>query len=109
VSEPLRVTTPPADPNDVTAPIAPTNVQAESFNDGSTELQVTWTASTDDVTKQAFIRYDVFVNGVLADTVVGTARSIVYGDRGDNVITVVGIDEAGNKSTPGTATHFIPF
>jgi hypothetical protein len=40
---------------------APTNVWAGSYADGSTEFEVNWTASTDNVDAQAFIRYDVYL------------------------------------------------
>ena len=39
---------------------------------------------------------------------VAAAFTIAYGVRGDNVITVIAIDEAGNRSIAGTTRLFIP-
>ena len=80
----------------------------QGYEDGSRELLVTWTASNDNVSEQSMIRYDVFVNGVLTDGTAGTPRSDLYGVAGNNVITVIAVDEAGNKSTAGTVTIVIP-
>jgi len=76
----------------------------EDHYDGDGEINLRWTASTDDTDPQAFIRYDVFVNGVLSDIAVGRTRSIVYGVGGTNIIEVVAKDSAGNVSTPATVT-----
>ena len=107
----VKLPPPPApnDPNDATPPTQPTNVLADSYNDGSRELQVTWSASTDNVTPQLAIVYQVFVNGVLENSSVGVTRTSVYGVAGENVISVVAIDANGNRSTPGTFTVNIPF
>jgi chitinase len=53
VSDPVIVTTDPADPNDHTPPTPPTNLTAE--NDGA-HLNVRWEASTDDRAPQSLIR-----------------------------------------------------
>jgi chitinase len=99
----------PTDANDATAPTPPANVSADSYNDGSRELQVTWSASVDNVTPQLAIVYQLFVNGVLENSSVGVTRTSVYGVAGDNLITVVAIDANGNRSTPGSVTVNIPF
>lgn len=106
-SNPVTVTTPPADPNDDTPPSTPTNLSQSSFGDG--EFWLSWTDSTDDVTPREFIRYNVYVNGMLSDIVVGSgARSINYGNLGEaNVVEVFAVDEAGNESDPATLTFLL--
>ena len=101
VSNPVLVTTDPADPNDHTPPTPPANVTAES-NGG--HITVRWDASTDDLAPQAFIRYDVYVNGELRAVVVGKTTAEVEGDFGVNNISVVAVDTADNESAPGTTT-----
>jgi chitodextrinase len=101
LSAPTMVTTGPVDPNDVTAPTTPTSLQ--SFNyPGDLEMNVSWGESTDNVDPQDAIRYEVYVNGTLADLVFGTGTSISYGVFGTNVIEVFAIDAAGNRSAPAT-------
>ena len=73
-----------------------------------TDRQVTWGASTDGVTPQKVIIYEVYVNGVHENTAIGKTQTNAYGQFGDNVITVIAIDEAGNRSTAGKTTLFIP-
>ena len=108
VSAPFSVTTKPNDGSDVTAPTEPSSVQAFSY--GDLEMQVWWTASTDAVTPQNVMVYEIFVNGVHENTAIGTNMTpSAYGVFGENTITVIAIDEAGNRSTAGTATLFIPF
>jgi hypothetical protein len=109
VSAPFSVTTKVNDGSDVTAPSEPSPVDANLYGDGSTEMEVSWGASTDDVTPQNVIVYEVYVNGALENTAIGTTHTNAYGVRGENVITVVAIDEAGNRSTAGRTTLFIPF
>jgi hypothetical protein len=108
VSPPFSVTTKVNDGSDVTAPAQPSPVAADLYGDGSTEMQVSWGASTDNVTPRNVIIYEVYVNGVLENTAIGTTQTNAYGVFGDNVITVIAIDEAGNRSTAGKSTLFIP-
>jgi hypothetical protein len=54
------------------------------------------------------IVYEMYVNGVHENSAIGTTQTTGYGVRGDNVITVIAIDEAGNRSTAGTTRLFIP-
>jgi hypothetical protein len=106
VSPPFSVATKASDGSDVTSPTQPSNVQAFSY--GDLEMQVWWTASTDAVTPQNVIVYEVYVNGVHENTAIGTNMTpSAYGVVGDNEITVIAIDEAGNRSTAGTTTIFI--
>jgi chitodextrinase len=100
-SEPVFVTTDPSDPNDHTPPTQPANVAA--LVDGG-HIVVSWEPSTDNVAPQAFIRYDVYVNGELRAVVVGKASAEVEGDFGVNNISVIAVDTADNASAPGTTT-----
>ena len=100
-SDPVFVTTDPADPNDHTPPTQPMNVTAE--DDGG-HLIVRWDPSTDDLAPQSFIRYDVYVNGELRAIVVGTTTAEVESDLGVNNIAVIAVDTADNESVPGTIT-----
>jgi chitinase len=101
LSDPVFVTTDPADPNDQTAPTQPTNLTAE--NDGG-HIIVSWDPSTDDLAPQSLIRYDVYVNGELRAVVVGNTAAEVEGDFGANEIAVIAVDTADNESVPGTIT-----
>lgn len=102
LSDPVFVTTDPADPNDHTPPTQPANVTTE--NDGGF-LIVRWDPSTDDVAPQSLIRYDVYVNDELSAVVVGKATAQVEVDFGVNDIAVIAVDTADNESFPGTTTH----
>jgi len=82
---------------DTTAPTAPTNLVASNATASSMDL--TWTASTDDV---AVASYDIFVDGsfytntstaVTSFTVTGLASETNY------CFTVYALDAAGNTST----------
>lgn len=101
LSDPVFVTTDPADPNDVTPPTEPLNVTTE--NNGGF-LIVRWDPSTDDLAPQAFIRYDVYVDGELGAVVVGDSFAEVEVDFGVHDIEVVAVDTADNESAPGTTT-----
>jgi chitodextrinase len=101
-SDPVVVTTDPVNPNDHTPPTTPANLDADQFDD--LEIRLRWDASVDDFDSQSFIRYDVFVNGILSDITVGRTRSLVYGEPGENLIEVVAVDTAGNRSEAATVT-----
>ncbi len=102
VSDPLFVTTEPADPNDQTPPTQPANVTAD--NTGGFHL-VSWDPSTDDFAQQSFIRYDVYVNGELRAVVVGATSAEVELYLGEtSTITVIAVDTADNESAPGSIT-----
>jgi chitinase len=107
-SAPFTVTTTAPDPNDVTPPTTPAGVWAY-LDGGGTELLVMWGASTDNVTPQSAIIYQIAVNGVVDNTAVGKTDSRVYGVVGDNVISVIAIDGAGNRSVAATFNIHIPF
>lgn len=107
LSNAVTVTTPQPDPNDHTPPSTPTNLSENDFGDA--EFWLSWTESTDNVTPQDFIRYDVYVNGELSDIQVGTgANSINYGNFGEfNTVEVIAVDEAGNESATAVLTFFL--
>jgi hypothetical protein len=103
----ISVTTLADDGSDVTPPTQPSNVQA--FGYGDLEMQVWWGPSTDNVTPGNVILYEIFVNGLHENSAIGTNMTpSAYGVPGENIVTVVAIDEAGNRSTAGTTTIFLP-
>jgi chitodextrinase len=102
MSDPVFVTTDPANPDDHTSPTPPANLTAE--NTGGFHL-VRWEASADDVAAQQFIRYDVYVNGQLQRVVVGITSAEVELYPGEtSIITVIAVDTADNESAPGMIT-----
>jgi chitodextrinase len=101
VSDPVIVTTEPPPPNDHMPPTAPTNLTVEG---GVGDVVVQWTASVDNVAPQAFIRYDVYINGELSAVAVGKTSAIIHLDLGVNVITVIATDTADNASEPVSIT-----
>jgi hypothetical protein len=100
MSDPVFVTTLPANANDHTPPTSPANVTAE--NTGGFHI-VRWDASTDDLAAQQFIRYDIYVNGQLQRVVVGgtTAEVELYLNE-TSTITVIAVDTADNESQPAS-------
>jgi len=52
--------------------------------------------------------YHIYVNGVLDNSAVGTTSSFIIGVAGENVISVIAVDAAGNRSEAGTFNIFIP-
>src|SRR5688500_9651518 len=62
VSPSFSVTTTVNDGSDVAPPTQPSSVQA--YSHGDLEMEVHWTASTDAVTPQNVIVYEIYVNGV---------------------------------------------
>lgn len=102
MSDPLLVTTAPADPNDQTPPTQPANITTE--NTGGFHL-VRWDPSTDDSAPQSFIRYDVYVNGELRAVVIGGTFAEVELYLGETTtIIVIAVDTADNESEPGSIT-----
>jgi chitinase len=100
MSDPVSVTTDTIDPNDQTPPTQPANVAAEDT--GGFHL-VTWEASTDDLSPQQFIRYDVYVNDLLQTVVVGTTSAEVELYLNEtSTITVIAVDTADRESTPAS-------
>lgn len=100
-SAPLTVTTEPIDTTDVEAPTTP--VAFDSWNyPTDRELNLSWTQSTDNVDPRQAIRYEIYINGDLAEIVIGTGSTTSYGEFGTNLISIVAIDSAGNVSDART-------
>jgi chitodextrinase len=102
-----KVTTPAPTTIDTQAPSTPTNVQATAV--GQTQVNVSWTASTDNVGVAA---YDVYrTTGSITAAKVATVSTTSYGDTGLTAGTkytyyVMARDTAGNisgKSATATA------
>jgi len=103
VSDPVSVTTDP-DPNDVTPPTVPADLYAQGIS-SDPEFYAFWTASTDNVDLQPYIKYYIFVNGVLSDFTIGTTHSLNYGELGRlNTVEVYAEDTAGNISAAAVTT-----
>jgi chitinase len=104
-SDPVTVTTLAA-PNDSIPPSQPGNLSGMDFGE---EVWLSWTQSTDNLTPQSLIKYEVYVNDVLDHTLVGRGDTVLYGTAGMlNVFKVIAVDSAGNKSTPATFSVNIP-
>ena len=106
MSDPLEVTTPPADPNDDEPPSTPASFWG-GIIDGATEAMVFWGNSTDNVTTQEHIRYELYLNGQFdGATIYPYPRQFtMYLTPGIvNTIEVYAVDEAGNRSSPATMT-----
>ncbi len=100
MSDPLPVTTAPADPNDQTPPAQPANITADNIGGF---LLVSWSPSTDDHAPPSLISYDIYVNGQLRRVVVGeTAAEVDFYAGEDHTVTVIAVDTADNESVPGT-------
>jgi chitodextrinase len=100
MSDPVFVTTLPANPDDHTPPTSPANVTAE--NTGGFHM-VRWDASTDDFAAQQFIRYDLYVNDQLQTVVVGvTSGEVELYLNETSTITVIAVDTADNESPPAS-------
>jgi hypothetical protein len=76
------------------------------MGDGSHELAVRWSASTDDLDPQWILRYDIYLNDVFDHSVtLGITRAIVYGTDGIDTVKVIAVDTAGNASEPAVFTE----
>lgn len=103
LSEPAVVTTPPSNPDDITAPTTPGDLRESGYD---CERELNWEESTDDLDPQFVIEYEVFVNDVFDHSLaLRFTRTIVYGTMsGPNTFAVVAVDTAGNRSAPATVT-----
>jgi chitodextrinase len=104
LSDPLAVTTPPADANDDESPTTPPGFSG-GIIDGATEAMVVWGNSTDNVSQSEHIRYFLYVNGQFDGATVDPYphRFSMYLTLGIvNTIEVYAEDEAGNRSAPAT-------
>ena len=97
------MTTEARDTTDTTPPTTPGNFNGQSFQDGETWLS--WDQSTDNVDPQSVIRYDVYVNSVFDQSLLGYGQTVVYGNGGvENTFQVIAVDSAGNQSAPASLT-----
>ncbi len=97
MSDPLMVTTAPADPSDQTPPTQPANVTAQNIGGF---LLVSWSPSTDNLAPPSLIRYDIYVDGQLRRVVVGETAAEVDFYFEDRNVTVIAVDTADNESDP---------
>jgi len=104
ISDPVLVTTLPADPSDQSAPTSPVNVVVNT--DGAF-LMVSWSASSDNLAPASLIRYDIYVDGFLRRVVVGETTAEVDFYFGEQNVTIIAVDTADNESEPVTVPiHF---
>ena len=101
MSAPVTFTTDPIDTSDVEPPTTPAGFDAFHYP-FDRELFLSWAQSTDNVDAQQAIRYEIYINGVLAEIVIGTGATFSYGEFGSNLISMIAIDSAGNASAPVT-------
>ncbi len=107
-----RDTTPPTAPvlsGTVRGPSQVSLTWTQSTDDLSTFVGYrffAWNQSTDDTDPQYAIEYEIYVNGVLSPLAVGAGidRDFVYGTAGvENTFTVKAVDRAGNTSEASIA------
>ncbi len=104
-STPLTVATAPINPDDRSPPTVPGNLRASGPFDDDGEIRLTWEQSVDDFDPQHVIRYNIHVNGVFDNAVIGAGRQTFYlTQRGSNTITVTAEDTAGNVSAAASVT-----
>ena len=100
----LTVTTSAVSATDNEPPSAPRNLYGWDVGDGAREINLFWIESFDNQTPQASIAYDIYMNGVL-DHTTGGDRAILYATQaGENMFTVIAVDDAGNRSEPASIT-----
>ena len=100
MSVPVTFSTEPVDTSDTVPPTAP--AAFDVYQNGDLELFLYWAQSTDNVDPPQAIRYEIYINGALAESVVGTGATSSYGEFGPNLISIIAIDSAGNESAPVT-------
>jgi hypothetical protein len=74
---------------------------------GGLELNIFWGQSFDNQTAQASIAYEVYLNGVLDHTTTGDRAVLYTTQTGDNTITLIAVDGAGNRSAPASMTFLV--
>jgi hypothetical protein len=89
---------------DTEPPASPRDLYGWDVGDGAREINLFWTESFDNQTPQSSIAYEVYMNGVLDHTTSGD-RAILYATQGgENMFTVIAVDDAGNRSAPASIT-----
>jgi chitodextrinase len=100
----LTVTTSAVSATDTEPPSSPGNLNGYVVDDGAREINLFWIQSFDNQTPQASLGYEVYLNGVLDDTTC-CDRAVLYATHGgENVLTVIAVDDAGNRSAPASIT-----
>jgi len=96
-SAPVTITTAAPNSVDTTPPTRPENFAF--LDQGCNQVLLTWTQSTDNVTPQSLIRYDIYVDGFLDHSVVGVGSTTVFGGQNwISVFDIQAVDESGNFS-----------
>jgi chitodextrinase len=99
----LTVTTAAVSAADTEPPSSPQNLYGWDI-DGAGEINLFWIESFDNQTPQASLAYEVYQNDVL-DHTTGGDRAILYATQaGENVFTVIAVDDAGNRSEAASIT-----
>jgi chitodextrinase len=101
----LTVTTPAVSATDSEPPSSPSCCSGGDV--GGLELNIFWGQSFDNQTPQASIAYEVYLNGVLDHTTTGDRAVVYVTQTGDNTITLIAVDGAGNRSAPSSMTFFV--
>lgn len=105
-SDPFVATTLAAAPNDQEPPTTPPSFWG-GIIDGDREAMVFWNSSSDNVTPQELIRYELYLNGVFDGATIAPYKrqfSMYLTPGIVNTIEVYAVDEAGNRSIPATMT-----
>jgi chitodextrinase len=101
----LTVTTPAVSATDTEPPSKPGCCWGGDV--GGLELNIFWGQSFDNQTAQASIVYEVYLNGVLDHATTGDRAVVYVTQTGDNTITLIAVDGAGNRSESATAVFFV--
>src|SRR5687767_2410671 len=101
----LTVTTPAVSANDTEPPSSPGCCWGGDV--GGLELHIFWGHSFDNQTAQASIMYEIYLNGVLDHATTGDRAVVYVTETGDNTITLIAVDGAGNRSAPSSVTFFV--
>jgi chitodextrinase len=101
----LTVTTPAVSATDAEPPSTPGCCWGGDV--GGLELNISWGHSFDNQTAQASIMYEIYLNGVFDHATTGDRAVVYVTQTGDNTITLIAVDGAGNRSDPSTATFFV--
>jgi len=104
-SNTLTVTTPAVSATDTVPPSSPGCCGGGDV--GGLELNIFWGQSFDNQTAQASIAYEVYLNDVLDHTTTGDRAVVYVTQTGDNTITLIAVDGAGNRSAPSSMTFFV--
>jgi chitodextrinase len=105
LSNVLTVTTPAVSATDTQPPSSPGCCWGGDV--GGLELNIFWGHSFDNQTAQASIMYEIYLNGVFDHATTGDRAVLYTTQTGDNTVTLIAVDGAGNRSAPSTVTFFV--